>query len=128
MKSVDILFDAPPGPVGGKVIGIHNSETDKPVFDGSTNLEKIDFGEWIPRDDGLCALRIPLNQNLIQGVVSESFIENPMDRDRLAIKALCALIQKEHRLIQDNKVSQFAFHTSTLAYAIADAMIAESRA
>jgi len=108
MKSVDILFDAMPGPEGGRFVETHDSETDK----------HVEVGEWVTRDDGLCALRIPLNSNITNLL---------MDRDRLAAKVLCELIHTNTRLVPDGKVSEFAHFTAKKAYALADAMIAQSK-
>jgi len=127
MKSVDILFDTMPGPEGGRFVETHDSETDKAV--------KI--GEWVIRDDGLCALRIPLNSDGSQfqlkpfpadiNSLPPVVFENPMDRDRLAAKVLCELIHTKTRLVPDGKVSEFARFTAKKAYALADAMIAQSK-
>jgi len=118
MKSVDILFDAMPGPEGGRFVEAHDSETDKAV--------KI--GEWVTRDDGLCALRIPLNSNSIESVVSESFIENPMDRDRLAIQVVKTLLTAVYdRAVSMSGADKIPTTISKRAYVIADAMIAESK-
>ena len=48
MKSVDIVFDGPPGPEAGRFV-----EVESPPGTG------INFGEWLQRDDGYWVLRIP---------------------------------------------------------------------
>lgn len=47
-KTVDIVFDGPPGPVAGRFVEVEDS-----------NAESINVGEWVERDDGFWALRIP---------------------------------------------------------------------
>ena len=44
---IDIVFDGPPGPEGGRFVEVENQER-----------KSIKFGEWIHRDDGYWALRI----------------------------------------------------------------------
>lgn len=46
-KTIDIVFDGPPGPESGHFVEVER--------DGKS----ISIGEWIQRDDGLWALRIP---------------------------------------------------------------------
>ena len=48
MKTVDIVFDAPPGPTAGRFVEVEDE-----------NGASINLGEWIERDDGYWALRIP---------------------------------------------------------------------
>lgn len=47
-KFVDIVFDGPPGPVTGRFVEVEDES-------GAS----ISFGEWVERDDGFWALRIP---------------------------------------------------------------------
>ena len=54
MKSIDIIFNGPPGLEGGRYLEARDSETDKAV-----GIDSI-WG-WLYREDGLCALRIPLS-------------------------------------------------------------------
>jgi len=46
-KYIDIVFDGPPGPVGGRFVEVENAE-------GAS----IRFGEWVERPDGYWALRL----------------------------------------------------------------------
>lgn len=48
MQTIDIVFDGPPGPVAGRFVEVEDES-------GAS----ISFGEWIERDDGFWALRIP---------------------------------------------------------------------
>lgn len=50
---VDIVFDGPPGAVSGQFV-----ETENALGAG------INFGEWVDREDGLCALRIRMSDVL----------------------------------------------------------------
>ena len=47
-KTIDIVFDGPPGPEAGRFVEVEDE-------DGKS----IKVGEWIQRDDGFWALRIP---------------------------------------------------------------------
>ena len=47
MKTIDIDFDGPPGPVAGRFVEVER--------DGKS----VRFGEWVNRGDGTWALRIP---------------------------------------------------------------------
>jgi len=66
MKSVDVLFDGPPHAVAGRFVEVHDSET---------NLS-VSIGEWIKREDGLHALRIPVEQPWL--LVSEIDLTDPV--------------------------------------------------
>ena len=44
---IDIVFDGPPGPEGGRFVEVENQER-----------KSIKFGEWVHRDDGYWVLRI----------------------------------------------------------------------
>lgn len=46
---IDILFDGPPGHESGRFVEVENP-----------HRRSIRVGEWVERDDGLWALRIPL--------------------------------------------------------------------
>ena len=48
MSYIDIVFDGPPGPVTGRFVEVENER-------GAS----IRVGEWVERDDGYWALRIP---------------------------------------------------------------------
>ena len=54
---IDIVFDGPPGPVSGCFI-----EVERP------DRSSISVGEWVERDDGFWALRIPNAASLQQRV------------------------------------------------------------
>ena len=45
---VDIVFDGPPGPVAGRFVEVEDA-----------SRKSISFGQWVHRDDGYWALRIP---------------------------------------------------------------------
>lgn len=45
---IDVVFDGPPGPEAGRFVEVEDST-------GAS----ISMGEWIERDDGYWALRIP---------------------------------------------------------------------
>lgn len=47
-KYIDIVFDAPPGPVSGTFVEVEDQTG-----------ESIKVGEWIERSDGYWVLRIP---------------------------------------------------------------------
>ncbi len=47
-KTIDIVFDGPPGPVAGRFVEVEDES-------GAS----IGIGDWIERDDGFWALRIP---------------------------------------------------------------------
>ena len=47
-RMIDIVFDGPPGPEAGRFVEVENES-------GAS----IGFGEWVERDDGFWALRIP---------------------------------------------------------------------
>ena len=67
----DIVFDDPPGPVCGRFIEVEDEH-------GAS----IRFGEWVQRDDGLWALRLPANARLISaapemyGLLAEVDLDN----------------------------------------------------
>ena len=44
---IDIVFDGPPGPEGGRFVEVENQER-----------KSIKFGEWVHREDGYWVLRI----------------------------------------------------------------------
>ena len=46
-KNIDVVFDGPPGPESGRFVEVER--------DGKS----ISIGEWVQREDGLWALRIP---------------------------------------------------------------------
>lgn len=46
-EHVDIVFDGPPGPDGGRFVEVEND-----------NGQSIIFARWVKRDDGYWALRI----------------------------------------------------------------------
>ena len=48
-RTVDIVFDGPPGPVAGRFVEVEDES-------GAS----IRFGEWVERDDGYWVLRIPV--------------------------------------------------------------------
>ena len=48
-KYIDIVFDGPPAPDGGRFVEVENEAG-----------QSISVGEWIDRGDGLWALRIPV--------------------------------------------------------------------
>ena len=63
-KTIDIVFDGPPGPEAGRFVEVENES-------GTS----INFGEWIERDDGFWVLRIPdynellvLYEDLVAGI------------------------------------------------------------
>jgi hypothetical protein len=47
-KTVDIVFDGPPGPEAGRFVEVED-------MDGAS----ISLGEWVKREDGYWVLRIP---------------------------------------------------------------------
>lgn len=47
-KTIDIVFDGPPGPTAGHFVEVEDSEG-----------KSINFGEWIDRGDGFWVLRMP---------------------------------------------------------------------
>jgi len=49
---IDIVFDGPPGPDGGRFVEVENDCG-----------RSIRVGEWIERQDGFWALRIPAHNN-----------------------------------------------------------------
>jgi len=53
-KTVDIVFDGPPGPVAGRFVEVEDES-------GAS----INFGEWVRRDDGYWVLRVsaPIEHN-----------------------------------------------------------------
>jgi hypothetical protein len=55
-ETIDIVFDGPPGPDGPRFVEVER--------DGAS----ISFGEWVKRDDGFWALRIPDPETLIAAV------------------------------------------------------------
>lgn len=52
-RHIDIVFDGPPGHEAGRFVEVENA-------DGKS----INFGEWVKRQDGLWALRIPAPDDL----------------------------------------------------------------
>ncbi len=50
MSTVDIVFDGPPGPESGRFVEVEDTVT----------RASISYGEWVERDDGYWALRIPI--------------------------------------------------------------------
>jgi hypothetical protein len=48
MKTIDIVFDGPPGPVAGRFVEVED-------LSGAS----ISVGEWLEREDGYWVLRIP---------------------------------------------------------------------
>ena len=48
MKTVDIVFDGPPGPEAGRFVEVEDE-----------NGASINYGEWVEREDGYWVLRIP---------------------------------------------------------------------
>lgn len=50
MTHIDIVFDGPPGPDGGRFVEVEDSTG-----------HSISVGKWIERPDGYWALRIPIN-------------------------------------------------------------------
>lgn len=56
---MDIVFDSPPGPVSERFIEVEDGEG-----------HSIDQGEWIERDDGLWALRLPSHADLTAKLVT----------------------------------------------------------
>lgn len=59
MSHIDIIFDGPPGPDGGRFVDVENA-------DG----QSIGFGEWIERPDGFWALRHPSRIALVEALQS----------------------------------------------------------
>ncbi len=55
MKTMDIVFDGPPGPVAGRFVEVENE-------DGAS----ISIGAWIERGDGFWVLRIPTTDKLVR--------------------------------------------------------------
>ena len=47
-RTIDIVFDGPPGPVTGRFVEVENEEG-----------KSISVGEWVEREDGYWVLRIP---------------------------------------------------------------------
>ncbi len=58
-RTVDIVFDGPPGPDAGRFVEVENES-------GAS----ISLGEWVERDDGFWALRIPDYAELL-GIYNE---------------------------------------------------------
>ena len=56
-KTVDIVFDGPPGPVAGRFVEVEDES-------GAS----IKVGEWVERDDGYWVLRIPDPRQSCEGV------------------------------------------------------------
>ena len=54
VRKIDIVFDGPPGPVAGRFVEVEDDS-------GAS----IGVGEWIERDDGYWALRIPDHREVI---------------------------------------------------------------
>ena len=61
-RMIDIVFDGPPGPEAGRFVEVENES-------GAS----ISLGEWIERDDGFWALRIPDYAELL-GIYNELLI------------------------------------------------------
>lgn len=59
MKTVDIVFDGPPGPNAGRFVEVEDTDTRRSLV----------FGEWVEREDGYWALRI--SQNDFEGCEEE---------------------------------------------------------
>ena len=53
MSYIDIVFDGPPSHESGRFVEVENSEG-----------RSIKFGEWVLRDDGFWALRVPSVEHL----------------------------------------------------------------
>lgn len=80
MKTIDIVFDGPPGPTAGRFVEVEDE------FGAS-----IGVGEWIERDDGFWALRIPDHRALtaegatLKGLLFESlgmnYLGQPMPQE-----------------------------------------------
>ncbi len=75
MKTIDIVFDGPPGPEAGRFVEVE---------DGSG--ASFSLGEWVEREDGFWALRIPdyrevraLFDELAKGI--DDLWENTRDYD-----------------------------------------------
>ena len=47
MEHIDIVFDGPPAPESGRLVGVENSAG-----------RSISFGEWVKRSDGYWVLRL----------------------------------------------------------------------
>ena len=56
-KTVDIVFDGPPGPVAGRFVEVEDES-------GAS----IKVGEWVERDDGYWVLRIPDPRQSCEGL------------------------------------------------------------
>lgn len=52
---LDIVFDGPPGPEGGRFVEVENPAG-----------ESIRFGTWVQRDDGYWALRIAVSPAILE--------------------------------------------------------------
>lgn len=50
-RTVDIVFDGPPGPEAGRFVEVEDTESRK----------SVNFGEWIERDDGYWVLRVTVH-------------------------------------------------------------------
>ena len=53
---IDIVFDGPPGPEGGRFVEVEDSTG-----------QSIKFGEWVHRDDGYWVLRIAQASDRVAG-------------------------------------------------------------
>ena len=79
---IDIVFDGPPSHVTGRFVEVENAE-------GCS----INFGEWVRRDDGYWALRIPDCAELVEALrqwreakTSEQYIIMEEYTDKLLAK------------------------------------------
>ena len=89
MKFIDVVFDGPPGPTCGRFVEVENDA-------GAS----ISFGEWVEREDGYWALRIP----------------DTADALGLKDKVLNAVIEEcQKKISASNNRQDFAIHLQNLA-------------
>lgn len=75
MKTIDIVFDGPPGHTAGRFVEVENE-----------NGASIHFGEWVKRDDGYWVLRIPNSAALLKE--NERLHDLHLERTKSTHKAL----------------------------------------
>lgn len=61
MRTVDIVFDGPPGPEAGRFVEVEDR-----------NGVSIHVGEWVERDDGYWALRLTITDESYHSNISEA--------------------------------------------------------